>query len=240
MSRHARMDEKICSMFSVAGRRLVHLFFENPAEIQGIVVPHHRADLLDRIVGAFQQHPRPVEADGGDILHRRHPHCQPETANEPAYTDMLVFCVFLNGNGFGKVFVEIMDRLLDFFWNPHAVRSAFQGMAADRHQKLPEQKNQQFFVAGTAKLQFLDHLEKKLVVFRQDSSVQDSFPVKTCLAQKVRNLFSGKMHPADFCFAGSRVFVILWLAGSINDERAGRSRKGTAAFLKDGGSTENV
>ncbi len=57
--------------------------------------------------------------------------------------------------GLGKMFVEIMDRLLDFFWNPHAVRPAFQGMAADRHQKLPEQKNQQFFVAGTAKLQFL-------------------------------------------------------------------------------------
>ena len=82
--------------------------------------------------------------------------------------------------------------------------------------------------------------EKKLVVFRQDSSVQNSFPVKTCLAQKVRNLFSGKMYPADLCFAGSGVFVILWLAGSINDERAGRSRKGTAAFLKDGGSPENV
>ena len=113
-------------------------------------------------------------------------------------------------------------------------------MAADRHQKLPEQESEQVFVAGTAKLQFLDHLEKKLVVFRQDSSVQDSFPVKTCLAQKVRNLFSGKMYPADLCFAGSGVFVILWLAGSINDERAGRSRKGTAAFLKDGGSPENV
>lgn len=71
-------------MFPVAGRRLAHLFLENPAEIQGIVVTHHRADLLDRIVGAFQQHPCPVEPDGGDILHRRHPHCQPETANEPA------------------------------------------------------------------------------------------------------------------------------------------------------------
>src|SRR5699024_11149372 len=122
----------------------------------------------------------------------------PETANEPAYTAMLVLCIFLNGGEPGKMFVEIIVRLLEFFRKPHAVRSAFQGMAADRHQKLTEQKNQQFFVAGTAKLQFLDHLEKKLVVFRQDSSAQDAFPVKTCLAQKVRNLFSGKMHPADF------------------------------------------
>ena len=227
-------------MFPVAGWWLAHLFFENPAEIQGIVVSHHRADLLDRIIGTLQQHPRPVEADGGDILHRRHPHRQPETANEPAYTDMLVFCVFLNGDGIGKMFVEIMDCLLDFLWDPHAVRPTFQGMAADRHQKLPEQEGEQFLAAGTAKLQFLDHLEKKLVVFGQDSSVENSFPVKAGLAQKFRNIFSGKMNPADLCPAGGRVFVILRFSGSINDERACGSRKGTPAFLKDGSSSENV
>ena len=69
---------------------------EDPAEIQRIFISHKTADLLNGVVGIFEKLFRLINPDGSEILHRRYAHIAFKTADKPAHTHVLVFCVFFN------------------------------------------------------------------------------------------------------------------------------------------------
>lgn len=88
------------------------LFFENSAEIQRIFVPYKTANLLDGESGVFEQVLCLGDTDGGDVLQGRHAHITFKTADKPAHTHVLVFCVLLNADFLRERFIEIADGIL--------------------------------------------------------------------------------------------------------------------------------
>lgn len=126
------------------------LFMENPAEVERIFVAHETTDLLNGIIGVFEEFFCLSDSDGGKVLHGGDTHIAFETADKPTYTHMLVFCIFFNTDVLGKGFVEKTDTLFHFLLIAESVCKRFKLASLYTLEKLLQKKTEKFFKAGAS------------------------------------------------------------------------------------------
>lgn len=114
------------------------LFFEHPAKVKLVIVPHDLSDLTDTVICIFQQalcvdHPQREK-----VLCRTYLHVLLEITNEPVRTDMQRFGILRHADLRIVVFVKIGNRHLNFFGNRHDIVFTVLLLAADKQQNVVE------------------------------------------------------------------------------------------------------
>ena len=130
------------------------LFFEHPAKVKLVIVPHDLSDLTDTVIGIFQQALCVDHPQGEKVLCRTYLHVLFEITNEPVRTDMQRFGILRHADFRIVVFVKIRDRHLNFFGDRHGIIFAVLLLAADKQQNVVEQRSDVIFIPVFALLKF--------------------------------------------------------------------------------------
>ena len=85
------------------------LFFEQPAEIQGIVVPHDGSHLRHIVIQGAQQTLGIFNAHGDDVLHGGHAGILFETADKPGSASVHAGGILVNDNVRVVTLAEMAD-----------------------------------------------------------------------------------------------------------------------------------
>lgn len=192
------------------------LFFEHPAKVKLVIVPHDLSDLTDTVICIFQQtlcvdHPQREK-----VLCRTYLHVLLEIADEPVRADVQRLCILLHTDFGIVVLVEVGCGRFDFFRDVGRCILTLLLLAADKKQDVVEQGCDVVLIPVLALLQLLNDLSERHLVFRQGSTVKDVLIQRDAMVlQNVLNVITSKVNPEHLRVVLNIVNILLNLFGLV-------------------------
>lgn len=207
---------------------------EDPAEIQGIFIPHDGPDLRDIIIRSLQEHLRVCDASGHNILHGRGVGILPEMADKPAHAHSPGRRVILDADVCIVMIIKIQDRLRHLPVHIFIPRRILRGQAAvDLNQELPEQNREKLLIMPLAALQLQYHLLKNPGIFQRRPGLNNPHIIRNPIrAQDIPDIASRKMNPIDLGLIHPVIHISLRLPWPVDHHLPGCDNGGLFLFIK--------
>lgn len=201
----------------VFGRGDSLLFFEEAAEIHGVVVAHDGGDLVDVVIRGLKEAHGVVDAACEDVLHGGHARDLLETAQKPADAHVPGLGEAFDVDGLVIVLVEIPSHGVHLL---HEL-AADAGLlllpgALDQEKELPQIHGEQLLIARPAALELMDHVLIELHIGREHACEEYVFRQgDVVMAEDVLHVAAGKMHPIDLGLVLAVIHIVLLLSGQV-------------------------
>lgn len=201
--------------FSIIGRGHSAQFFEDSAEVKGVVITNNGSNLCYIIIRGFQQAHCIVDTDSEDVLHGGFHGDLLEISQKPAHTHAAGLGIFLDIDGLIIVLIEIASGVLHFLLNIGADRGlAFLPASLYQQEDLSQVHFQKLLKTCPAGLEFLNHFLEQISVGGGGAGIENLFiQWDIVMPQDVLYIAAGEVDPVDLRLVFAKVFVVLLLPG---------------------------